>query len=113
MSVRISARDRRTFGRVPIGAAGEGEEPLFLEILFEDLETFGHQGERGIAIGMRFENLQHHRRAAQRDGGERQRHRGARRVARRDADGKQRIDRLRVAGNRDGASPAAAARRCA
>src|SRR5258707_221327 len=80
---------RRALGRFPVGPPRQGEEALFVEILFEHVEPFGQQRDRLIAVGApgrALEQFQHERRVPQRDGSECQRDRRAGRIARRDAD---------------------------
>ena len=96
--VCIRLAGRRSLRRVPIGAAGGGEERFLVEILLEHVEAFGHELDGAIAIGVLPENRQHQRRIAQGNRSERQRHGCTRRiVARRNADLEQGVDRLIVA----------------
>src|SRR5580692_10778844 len=41
---------RRLVGRLPVGAAREGEKALLVEILLEHVEPFGDQGDRLTAV---------------------------------------------------------------
>ena len=71
---------RRSIRRRPIRLANLDEEAFLLEVLFEHVECFRDQADRGVLIGPRLESLQEQRSVAKGDQANRERDRRTDRI---------------------------------